>query len=1217
MRNRSNTTFYIFFLLFGLFSTSLYAQQNPVVRLEGEKMRTAVQVTKGISTLTLCGLEPGISYSVIAVPMAYGQESTFEIAPAPALTKGTGGFPFMREGKNALKFAAPSACVDIQVNARSTEQGEQLPMYLTISSEMKATPVASTRNSAGKEGQAILQVQGGFSAEELVKDVLVGGGCFQISNVSFSGLGSQIGKFSKGLTNIGFDNGLIMATGNIDLAPGPNDHDGSSFGYGINTPDADLQTLTAGTIYDMANIEFDFVPTQNQVVFEFAFASEEYCEYVNTNFNDVFGFFISGPGIVGTKNIAVIPNTNTPISINTLNHLVNSGLYTHNTPITGKNCGILPAFGQAVLELQYDGFTKKMTAIANVIPCQSYHIKLKIADVADGVWDSAVFFRANSFNAGGTVLASPAYPGGSAAAFESCDAGNIRFRRSNTNTSLPLPINFTIGGSATPGVDYVPIPNFVVIPAGQMEVLAPITVLPDLIPEGPENILVTIPNSCSCSQSTIEFVINDRPSLVANASDQLLCEGEIATLQAAVTGGIPGASIQYQWSTGVTTASIQSSTAGAYSVTVSDGCSIPAVATFGLAFTVCSCEAETFIKTIGKAGQNVRGYAIYDSQDGNLYLTGSKLDSAAIIKITPAGTVLWMRTFDVKNGAVDRISELIVDSEGMLVGCGQSGDLQPDVTGFVFRYNPVTNNLQWVNTYGLETPYVMGLMELPNGNYLIYDNPHLGVNDNRMLEITRSDGAILTGSPLSQKLNLGGGDNFNSALIFNGRLYGVGRYTNGSDFVNMRHALSSIDLATGNVIWSRLSHIDANENARLYGMDLLIEDNHIISVGFGSEVDDNLNNSQLFLQKTSLNGNLIWVKRFDITEIGAEVVDELVSVPDGFILYARGSNAPSDLYLIKTDKNGVLQWSKKLDYGFNDYVATASTFQSQILVKDNHLFFVASTEGPGESQMLIAKTTLDGTVEGNCDFIKPVPVITSAVTNPANFSVNLEKVPFDELTFTIVRTPAATQMQVQNQCKVFINQQQQFSLCFGESVTIGGLIYTQDTTFLVEIPGNGGCDTLRTYSIDLLPQITRNIAVTLCPGDFVLIGGQMIDHAGTFILSIDGMNGACDTTEIYTIASAPYQTRSESISFCEGSSVTIGGQVYNQSGIVIDTIPAVGACDTIVTYTITKQPKLSRAETLVFCPGESIILGGTAYTQPGTVELNLPSSTGGCDTLVT
>ncbi len=1217
-------THFSFALLFVQLSGSLHAQQHFSVQLEGVKMRAPLSLPKGNSTVQICGLEAGNSYKIVATPMRFGQQADFEIAPATAFSKGASNIPFLRAKKHSVSFAAPSTCVEIQVKTGSLEQGTEVPMYLSILCENCPEANDWLKKITGQAEQAVLDVQGGLSAQTLVEDVLVGGGCFQISNVTYAGQPGQIGTFSNGLSNIGFNTGVIMATGDISVATGPNDADGSSLGYGLETPDAELETLTFGDINDMANIEFDFVPTQPQVTFEFVFASEEYCEYVNSAFNDVFGFFISGPGIVGTQNIALIPATNVPITINSLNHMVNGAFYTHNTPSSGNNCQsggssgtvtpVPPATGPATVEVQYDGFTKKMVAIANVVPCQTYHIKLKVADVGDGVWDSAVFLRANSFDAGGAVLASPAYPGGFGSAYESCDAGSIRFVRGNGNPNLPLPISFTVGGTATPGVDYVPITSPIVIPAGQNELIVPITVIPDQLAEGQENIQLIIPNACSCTQGIVEFLINDRQELTVNLDNQTLCAGDVASLVPQVAGGLPR--YNYYWSTGDTTVSISPTTSGVYSLIVADGCGGTVEAAAELNFTACGCDAETFLKTIGNVGENVRGYGIYDSQDGNLYITGSKQDSAAILKMTPAGAVLWMRTFDVHDAANDYISELIVDSEGILVGCGQSGDQQPGTSGFVFRYNPVTNNMQWINTFGLESPYVFGLMELPNGNYLLYDNPHAGTNDNRMLEITRPDGAIDAASPLSQKINLGSADNFNSATLFNGKLYGVGRYTNGADFVNMRHTLSRIDLGTGNVEWTRLSHVAPDQSARIYGMDLLIEDNSIISVSYGSEVDDNLANSSIYLQKTGLGGALAWSKRFEIPEAFSEVVEEVISVPDGFILYGNDQDGSGDLYLIKTDKAGVLQWSKKVDFGANDYVPSPSTFQSQILLNGNSLFFIASTEGPGDSQMLVAKTTLDAVLEGTCDFIKPLVVQYSEVNDAVNFPVVVQNVPFNEETATLVLTPMPTSLQVENQCEVFVNDTLNFEICFGESITIEGNSYSQDTSFTVEISGNGGCDTLRTFIVDILPQLTVAEAIELCPGETVTIGGQEVSQAGVYLLMLDGVNGECDTTVTYTVTLLPYPTRSEDISFCPGESVTIGGQVYDQSGTVVDTIASATACDTIVTYNLTLLPYQTRSEDISFCPGESVTIAGQVYNQSSTV-VDTVSALAGCDTIVT
>ncbi len=599
MRIRSTLLFTISHLFILFFSNSVFAQQNPLVQFGGTHMRAALDLPNGISTVTLCGLEPGNSYTVIVSGAVYGQRAEFELAPASISSKGAGGFAFMREGKDQLRFAAPTVCVDLQVNTLNKEQSESAPVYLSIQCESCTESNKVVKKIAVQADQAVLGVQGGISAEDLIRNVLVGGGCFQISNVTYSGQPEQIGTFSNGLSNIGFSNGLIMATGNIAMAPGPNNSNGSSQGYGIATPDAELQTLTSGNTFDKAVIEFDFVPTQNQVAFEYAFASEEYCEYANSQYNDVFGFFISGPGITGTKNIALLPNSNKPVTINTINHINNSNLYVHNTPFFGDNCGILPAFGLAVQELEYDGFTKKLVAIADVIPCEKYHIKLKIADVKDGVWDSAVFLRANSFNAGGEVLASADYPGGFNTAYENCNTGHVRFKRGNTDLSQPVVVNFTVGGTATPGVDYTPILSPIIIPAGQTEVLLPIQVIPDLIPEGSESIQLTIPNACSCTQSILEFLIQDHPTIDLQVQDQTICTGETATLAPVVAGGMSNYS--YQWSSGETTAFIHPTASGTYSLTVVDGCGASATIATALtiqplptiAKTILLCHGET------------------------------------------------------------------------------------------------------------------------------------------------------------------------------------------------------------------------------------------------------------------------------------------------------------------------------------------------------------------------------------------------------------------------------------------------------------------------------------------------------------------------------------------------------------------------------------------------------------------------------------------------
>jgi hypothetical protein len=151
----------------------------------------------------------------------------------------------------------------------------------------------------------------------------------QFSNVTFSGDFDQIGLFNSTTSNLPFPTGVIMGTGGISNAIGPNNSGSSSItGGNFGATDADLNLLDGLTHNDAAILEFDFIATGTSISFDYVFASEEYPEYTGAgscgDVSDVFGFFLSGPGITGTfsnasVNVALIPGTTEFVSINNLN----------------------------------------------------------------------------------------------------------------------------------------------------------------------------------------------------------------------------------------------------------------------------------------------------------------------------------------------------------------------------------------------------------------------------------------------------------------------------------------------------------------------------------------------------------------------------------------------------------------------------------------------------------------------------------------------------------------------------------------------------------------------------------------------------------------------------------------------------------------------------------------------------------------------------------
>ena len=229
---------------------------------------------------------------------------------------------------------------------------------------------------------AQLVVNDSISANDLA-DLLIGDGV-NISNVVLNCPQGAYGTFDASQSNIGMNEGVMLSSGSLTNAIGPN-----------NLPDVSLDNLFPGdaaltglagiATFDACILEFDITPERDTLKFEFVFGSDEYLEFVNAGYNDVFAFFISGPGITGTQNIALIPGTTTPVAIDNVNNLLNQQYFVDNGD---GNTG--PQFTDPTV-VQYDGFTIVLTAIIPLIPGQTYHLRLAIADAGDEIYDSGVF----------------------------------------------------------------------------------------------------------------------------------------------------------------------------------------------------------------------------------------------------------------------------------------------------------------------------------------------------------------------------------------------------------------------------------------------------------------------------------------------------------------------------------------------------------------------------------------------------------------------------------------------------------------------------------------------------------------------------------------------------------------------------------------------------------------------------------------------------------
>jgi len=417
------------------------------------------------------------------------------------------------------------------------------------------------------------------SPYNLVQNVLLGPGV-TVSNIMYNGSPAAIGSFTATGTNLGINQGIVMTTGTV--APngsgpqGPNNQPGCGMDNGGGGSSM-LTAIIGGTqTFNASILEFDFIPYSDTVKFKYVFGSDEYPEFAppnNSGYNDVFGFFISGPGITGQQNIARLPTNGSIVSINNVNAITNSQFYNFNGD------GNSAPYNGSPYYIQYDGFTDVLEAKSHVQCGQTYHLIMAVADVGDGQWDSGIFLEANSLSSvtpisvdyqlSNQIFSNPDWMA------EGCTSTTVKVHRANNlGSSLTIPLQ--LSGTATNGVDYSTLPSSITFNPGDTLVTLTFDALIDHLTEGLETVKLTFLVTDPCgnvNQMPVLVYIQDVDDLNITLNDPSVpCPGQDVSLVAAVTGGVPP--YTYSWVTGETASyiSVSPNSAGYFSVTVNDAC---------------------------------------------------------------------------------------------------------------------------------------------------------------------------------------------------------------------------------------------------------------------------------------------------------------------------------------------------------------------------------------------------------------------------------------------------------------------------------------------------------------------------------------------------------------------------------------------------------------------------------------------------------------------
>lgn len=396
-----------------------------------------------------------------------------------------------------------------------------------------------------------------YTPQQLIEDVLITG-CLEAFNVVYDGDSTAIAYFNNGQV-FGMQSGVVMASGSAAVITGGTDQ---VMGQETTQADveADLSTISqlnggASDIHDEAIIEFDFIPSSDTTEFDFVFASSEYPTYEFSSYNDVFAFFVSGPGITGAYadnaiNVALVPGTTAPITISSVNGTTNPAFF------AGYTGGTNPFFNVG-------GYTTKITAImGGLTPCETYHIKFAISDAGDGSLSSYVFFEESSFSSGGDVsMGNTSTVGTDVDIYEGCSNYWI-FDRIDTTAEAMLDtihIDLLIGGTATENTDYtLNTTNLVILPGEYYDTLF-YNALWDGVAESNEYIVFELLNGCPCNQQSTNDTIWIFDNFQLNpviTDDMLICNNTEVTVDVTINPLQDASLVDYLWSDGSTGTSI-------------------------------------------------------------------------------------------------------------------------------------------------------------------------------------------------------------------------------------------------------------------------------------------------------------------------------------------------------------------------------------------------------------------------------------------------------------------------------------------------------------------------------------------------------------------------------------------------------------------------------------------------------------------------------------
>ncbi|MFK7809913.1 MAG: gliding motility-associated C-terminal domain-containing protein, partial [Saprospiraceae bacterium] len=190
-----------------------------------------------------------------------------------------------------------------------------------------------------------------------------------------------------------------------------------------------------------------------------------------------------------------------------------------------------------------------------------------------------------------------------------------------------------------------------------------------------------------------------------------------------------------------------------------------------------------------------------------------------------------------------------------------------------------------------------------------------------------------------------------------------------------------------------------------------------------------------------------------------------------------------------------------------------------------------------------------------------------------------------------------------------------YEICAGGSIIIGGVEYEQAGTYMDTLQSVEGCDSLLVYQLDVLPVEETHLEASICEGSIIVFGGNTIQSEGIYSNQLTTSEG-CDSLVYLQVSVVSSFTDTLYVVACEGSSILIGGNLESEAGWYNQSFISSGGCDSIVRTRLDLVSSFESQQYEAICEGESYLFNGDYYSTEGTYVASLLSE-GGCDSLVT